>query len=134
MTKKSINTEMKLPSIISTVPILIDIEDRSAAPRIIPKIGLMISVTNEATTFDTAPPKIKPTARPTTPCSRTKSINPFIFSPPMSIIIPIGGVRSKKFEQISPKICRAGGIPPPKTPLPPARRSDPFRLKNCQRT
>jgi len=25
---------------------------------------------------------------------------------------PIGGVRSKKFEQISPKICRAGGIPP----------------------
>jgi len=30
----------------------------------------------------------------------------------------LGGVRSKKFEQISPKICRAGGIPP--TP--------PFRL------
>jgi len=23
-----------------------------------------------------------------------------------------GGVRSKKFEQISPKICRTGGIPP----------------------
>jgi len=39
----------------------------------------------------------------------------------------LGGVRSKKFEQISPKICRAGGIPP-QTPLPPARRSDPFGL------
>jgi hypothetical protein len=38
-----------------------------------------------------------------------------------------GGVLSKKFELISPKICRAGGIPP--TPLPPARRSDPFGLK-----
>jgi hypothetical protein len=25
---------------------------------------------------------------------------------------PTGGVRSKKFEQISPKICRKGGIPP----------------------
>jgi len=24
---------------------------------------------------------------------------------------PTGGVRSKKFEQVSPKICRAGGIP-----------------------
>ena len=33
------------------------------------------------------------------------------------------GVHSKKFELISPKICRAGGIPP--NP-PPARRSDPF--------
>ena len=32
----------------------------------------------------------------------------------------------EKFEQISPKICRAGGIPP--NPLPPARRSDPFGL------
>ncbi|PIW92847.1 MAG: hypothetical protein COZ87_04410, partial [Candidatus Moranbacteria bacterium CG_4_8_14_3_um_filter_43_15] len=30
------------------------------------------------------------------------------------------GVRSKKFEQISPKICRAGGIPP-KTPFRPPR-------------
>ena len=38
-----------------------------------------------------------------------------------------GGVLSKKFELISPKICRAGGIPP-QTPLPPARRSDPFGL------
>mgnify|MGYP006916427157 CR=1 FL=1 len=42
------------------------------------------------------------------------------------------GVLSKKFELISPKICRAGGIPP-RPPLPPARRSDPFGLKNCQR-
>ena len=33
------------------------------------------------------------------------------------------GVRSKKFDQISPKIWRAGETPP--TP-PPARRSDPF--------
>jgi len=30
-------------------------------------------------------------------------------------------VRSKKFEQISPKICRAGGIFPPKTPFRPPR-------------
>jgi len=30
---------------------------------------------------------------------------------------PTGGVRSKKFKQISPKICRAGGIPPP-NPVP----------------
>jgi len=29
-----------------------------------------------------------------------------------TIHFPIGGVRSKKFELISPKICRAGGIPP----------------------
>ena len=36
-----------------------------------------------------------------------------------------GGVCSKKFELISPKICRAGGIPPP-NPLPPANGSDPF--------
>ena len=41
--------------------------------------------------------------------------------------VKIGGVRSKKFEQISPKICRASGIPP-KTPLPPACGSDPFGL------
>jgi len=31
-----------------------------------------------------------------------------------------GGVRSKKFEQISPKICRAGGIPPKPPFRPPA--------------
>jgi len=42
-------------------------------------------------------------------------------------------VRSKKFEQISPKICRAGGIPPSPPFRPPApvrlwRRSDPFGL------
>jgi len=30
------------------------------------------------------------------------------------------GVRSKKFEQISPKICRAGGIPPKPPFRPPA--------------
>jgi hypothetical protein len=29
-------------------------------------------------------------------------------------------VRSKKFEQISPKICRAGGIPPKPPFRPPA--------------
>jgi hypothetical protein len=39
---------------------------------------------------------------------------------------PTGGVCSKKFEQISSKICRASGIPPSKKTLPPARRSDPF--------
>jgi len=31
-----------------------------------------------------------------------------------------GGVRSKKFELISPKICRAGGIPPKPPFRPPA--------------
>jgi len=36
-------------------------------------------------------------------------------------------VLSKKFELISPKICRAGGIPP-QTPFLPARRNDPFGL------
>ena len=25
--------------------------------------------------------------------------------------VKLGGMRSKKFEQISPKICRVGGIP-----------------------
>jgi len=30
------------------------------------------------------------------------------------------GVRSKKFEQISPKICKAGGIPPKPPFRPPA--------------
>jgi len=34
--------------------------------------------------------------------------------------VKIGGVRSKKFEQISPKICRAGGIPPKPPFRPPA--------------
>ena len=38
-----------------------------------------------------------------------------------------GGVLSKKFEQISPKICRAGGIPP-QPPLPPTCGSDSFGL------
>ena len=33
-----------------------------------------------------------------------------------------GGVRSKKFELISPKICRAGGIPP-EPPFRPPRLS-----------
>jgi len=32
----------------------------------------------------------------------------------------LGGVRSKKFEQISPKICRTGGIPPNPPFRPPA--------------
>jgi len=32
----------------------------------------------------------------------------------------IGGVLSKKFELISPKICRAGGIPPRPPFRPPA--------------
>jgi hypothetical protein len=35
---------------------------------------------------------------------------------------PTGGVRSKKFEQISPKICRTGGIPP-KPPFRPPHLS-----------
>jgi len=34
--------------------------------------------------------------------------------------LAFGGVRSKKFEQISPKICRAGGIPPKPPFRPPA--------------
>lgn len=39
----------------------------------------------------------------------------------------IGGVLSKKFEQISPKICRAGGIPPKPLPFcPPAWASPDF--------
>jgi len=36
---------------------------------------------------------------------------------------PTGGVRSKKFEQILPKICRAGGIPPKPPFRPPAEAS-----------
>ena len=40
--------------------------------------GLIISLTSAVTTFDIAPPKIKPTAKPTTPCSLIKFINPFI--------------------------------------------------------
>jgi len=32
--------------------------------------------------------------------------------PPVFLSCQNGGVRSKKFELISPKICRAGGIPP----------------------
>jgi hypothetical protein len=35
-------------------------------------------------------------------------------------IFPTGGVLSKKFELISPKICRAGGIPPRPPFHPPA--------------
>ena len=59
------------------------------------------------------------------------------------LYFPTGCVRSKKFEQISPKICRAGGIPPkPRSPsvalakegLPPVRRSDPFGLDDFPST
>jgi len=41
---------------------------------------------------------------------------------PVGLLEPqgFGGVRSKKFEQISPKICRAGGIPPNSPFRPPA--------------
>jgi len=41
--------------------------------------------------------------------------------------INLGGVRSKKFEQISPKICRAGGIPPNPPSARPQKR--PFRIE-----
>ena len=34
--------------------------------------------------------------------------------------VKLGGVLSKKFELISPKICRAGGIPPRPPFRPPA--------------
>jgi len=40
--------------------------------------------------------------------------------PLKSSTILFGGVRSKKFELISPKICRAGGIPPRPPFRPPA--------------
>ena len=39
----------------------------------------MISVTKAVTTFDTAPPMIKPIARPTIPCSLMKLINAFMW-------------------------------------------------------
>jgi hypothetical protein len=38
-----------------------------------------MSVTRAETTLETAPPKMKPTARPITPCFRIKSTNPRIF-------------------------------------------------------
>jgi hypothetical protein len=41
-----------------------------------------------------------------------------------------GGVRSKKFEQISPKICRVGGIPP-KTPFRPPSEATLSDLPAC---
>ncbi|OGK47171.1 hypothetical protein A3B46_02090 [Candidatus Roizmanbacteria bacterium RIFCSPLOWO2_01_FULL_39_19] len=44
--------------------------------------------------------------------------------------INLGGVRSKKFEQISPKICRAGGIPPNPPSARPQKR--PFRVGRFQ--
>jgi len=34
-------------------------------------------------------------------------------------LLPTSDVLSKKSEQISPKICRVGGISPPPDPLPP---------------
>ncbi|MBM3227572.1 hypothetical protein FJZ27_01760 [Candidatus Peribacteria bacterium] len=40
--------------------------------------------------------------------------------PPYCPLKSSGGVRWKKYEPISPKICRAGGIPPRPSFRPPA--------------
>jgi len=45
-------------------------------PRRIPTSGLIMSVTNEETTLEMAPPKMNPTAKPITPCSLIKLRNP----------------------------------------------------------
>jgi len=42
-------------------------------------------------------------------------------------------LQNTKFGSEKGKVQNPARIPP-QTPLPPARRSDPFGLKNCQRT
>lgn len=86
---KSIITLIKWPQRISLSPTVNDIDSRLFVfERIIPSIGLTISVTRDETTFVTAPPKMKPTANPTTPLSLMNSINPFIFFNRLRLGIP----------------------------------------------
>jgi len=62
-----------LPSAID--PIVIS-PSRPVPPNKYVSVGFTISVENDVVTLETAPPKTKPIARPTTPRSRTKSMNP----------------------------------------------------------
>src|SRR5690606_32381076 len=79
MTAKSSKIARKLPYLIVAPATSKEASaSPSAEPNANPIKGLIISSTNDDTTLDTAPPKIKPTANPTTPCSRTKSKKPFI--------------------------------------------------------
>ncbi len=79
ITIKSIAEFMKLPHNIFTGPNAMAASLRfPAAPSATPRRGFTISVMSELTTFDTAPPRMNPTASPTTPCSRMKLKNPFM--------------------------------------------------------
>ena len=77
---KSIRVLIKSPYINLAVPI-----DTCAsfkpptAPSARPTNGFIKSTTNALTKREMAPPKIKPTAKPTTPRSLIKFKNPFMF-------------------------------------------------------
>jgi len=79
MTKKSIRTLKKCPYIIFALKKGIYAFSKPLVlPNIRPRNGFIISVRNDETTLVTEPPKINPTANPTTPRSLINSTNPFI--------------------------------------------------------
>gem|GEM_PF-5533852 len=95
-TTKSMSTLRKFPHMIFAAPIWTYALRRfSTLLRPSARMGLIMSCTSAATSFETAPPRINPTASPTTPCSRIKSMNPFMS-------VHLLSVRYRGTQQASP--------------------------------
>jgi hypothetical protein len=71
------NALMKLP--IFTDPI--ESDEKSGVPPIMPRTGVMTSLTSESTTAPNAAPMMTPTARSMTFPLATNSLNPFSIDP-----------------------------------------------------